>query len=235
MRKTSETDEMDTLLSSVLPHTGNRELEIYERAADIPAELSEKKKKQLLRRIINADTSEKRRMLYSIKENFGRAAVAAVAVISICFVGTIGIEAVRVTIFELIVKWYENSIFVAYESSDKVIVPNKMTEHREPVLGKEYTRYEIENNEHTYTIEYESEEFLIVYEQNLLDSYDTLISNNDTVMTDITVNGYSGIVTVSETHGITDIVVIWHDNEYVYTLSGNLSCDELISIAETVH
>lgn len=234
MKNTSGTDETDILLNSAVPYIENRELEIYEKAADIPAELSEKEKKRILSEILRGAEPSKRRMPYSIKENLGRVAVAAVSVISICFIGTIGIEAVRVTIFDAIVKWYENSIFVAYESSDEVTSPNKIIEHREPVLGEEYTRYEIENNEHTYIIEYESEEFLIVYGQNLLESYDTLISNNDTVITDITVNGYSGIVTVSETHGMTDTVVIWHDYEYVYTLSGNLSCDELISIAETV-
>lgn len=234
MKNTSETDEMDMLLNTAVPYMRNRELEIYEKAADVPVRLSENDKRRILSKIIREDEATKRRIPYSINENLGRVAVATVTVISICFFGTVGIEAVRVTIFESIVRWYENSIFVAYDNSDEATVPSRIIEYREPVLGEEYTRYEIENNEHTYIIEYESEEFLIVYAQNLLESYDTLISNNNTVITDITVNGYSGMATASETHGITDISVIWHDNEYVYTLSGNLSCDELIRIAETV-
>lgn len=234
MKKTSETDKMDLLLRSAVPHIENKEIETFEKAADIPEGLSEKDKKRILTQIKIANEPLKKRIRYSMKENFGRVAVAAVATISICFIGTIGIEAVRATIFEPIVKWYEKSIFVAYINSDEVTVPSKIIEYKEPVLGEEYTRYEIENNEHTYIIEYESEEFLIVYEQSLLENYDTLISNNNTVVTDITVNGYSGIMAVSETHGITDTFVIWHDNKYVYTLSGGLSCDELICIAETV-
>jgi len=153
---------------------------------------------------------------------------------SLCFTGVMSVEAVRVTLWETIIEWYENSIFFAYVNGDESVVPDRILEYREPVLENEYERYELVKNEFSYALEYESDQFLVSYSQSLLKDYCVLLSNHDTEMTDITVNGYSGTMTVFETEGITNTTIIWHDNEYTYRISSDLSYDELLKVAESV-
>ena len=92
----------------------------------------------------------------------------------------------------------------------------------------------VESFEFHYVVEYESDHSLVTYVQSLLEDFSIMLSNHDTEMTDITVNGYPGTMTVFTTEGVTQTTIIWHDNEYVYRMSSNLSYEELIRVAETV-
>ena len=234
MNRTSKIDEMDLLLYSAMPYVEHKEVAVYEKAANVPVTLSEKDKKRILKRIKRAGEYRERHEVYRPGlEMFKRVAVIALVVMSLCFTGVMSVEAVRVTLWETIVEWYENSIFFSYVNGDESVVPDKILEYREPVLGDEYERYEFKN-EFSYVIEYESDEFLVTYSQSLLGDFSVMLSNHDTEMMNITVNGYPGTMTVFVTEGITNTIIIWHDNEYAYRISGNLSYDELLKVAESV-
>ena len=235
MNRTSKTDEMDLLLYSAMPYVEHKEVGVYDKAADIPVTLSEKDKKRILKRIKRAGEYRERHEVYRPGlEMFKRVAVIALVVMSLCFTGVMSVEAVRVTLWETIVEWYENSIFFAYVNGDESVVPDRILEYREPVLAEEYERYEIGKNEFSYVIEYESDQFLVTYSQSLLKEYSVMLSNHDTEMMDIIVNGYPGTMTVFGTDGITSTTIMWHDNEYTYRISSNLSYDELLKVAESV-
>jgi len=235
MNRTSKIDEMDLLLYSAMPYVEHKEVAVYEKAADVPVTLSEKDKKRILKRIKRAGEYWERHEVYRPGlEMFKRVAVVVLVVMSLCFTGVMSVEAVRVTLWETIIEWYENSIFFAYVNGDESVVPDRILEYREPVLENEYERYELVKNEFSYALEYESDQFLVSYSQSLLKDYCVLLSNHDTEMTDITVNGYSGTMTVFETEGITNTTIIWHDNEYTYRISSDLSYDELLKVAESV-
>jgi len=235
MNRTSKIDEMDLLLYSAMPYVEHKEVAVYEKAADVPVTLSEKDKKRILKRIKRAGEYWERHEVYRPGlEMFKRVAVVVLVVMSLCFTGVMSVEAVRVTLWETIIEWYENSIFFAYVNGDESVVPDRILEYREPVLENEYERYELVKNEFSYALEYESDQFLVSYSQSLLKDYCVLLSNHDTEMTDITVNGYSGTMTVFETEGITNTTIIWHDNEYTYRISSDLSYDELLKESESV-
>ena len=235
MNRISKIDKMDLLLYSAMSYVENKELAVYDKASDVPVVLSEKDKKHILKRIKRARAYYEHHEVYRPGwETLKRVAVVVLVIMSLCFTGVMSVEAVRVTLWETIIEWYENSIFFAYVNGDESVVPDRLLEYREPVLGDEYERYEIGKNEFSYVIEYESDEFLVTYSQSLLENYSVMLSNHDTEMTDITVNGYSGTMTVFVTEGITDTTIIWHDNEYAYRISGDLSYDELLKVAESV-
>ena len=235
MNRTSKIDEMDLLLYSAMPYVEHKEVEVYDKAADVPVTLSEKDKKRILKRIKRAGEYRERHEVYRPGvEAFKRVAVIALVVMSLCFTGVMSVEAVRVTLWETIVEWYENSIFFAYVNGDESVVPDRILEYREPVLGNEYERYEGIKNEYSYVLEYESERYLITYSQGLLGDFSVMLSNHDTEMMDITVDGCPGTMTVFATEGITSTTIIWHDNEYTYRLSSDLSYDELLKVAESV-
>lgn len=235
MNRTSKIDEMDLLLYSATPYVEHKEVEVYNKAADIPVTLSAKDKKRILKRIKREGEYQEHHEVYHPRlEKVKRVAIIALVVMSICFTGVMSVEAVRVALWKTIVEWYENSIYFGYANGDDSDVPDKILEYREPVLGKEYERYEGIKNEYSYTLEYESDQFLISYSQSLLEDYSVMLSNHETKMIDITVNGYPGIMTVFETEGVTNTTIIWHDDEYVYRMSSNLSYGELLKVAESV-
>lgn len=236
MNRISKIDEMDLLLYSAMPYVENKEIEVYDKAADIPVTLSEKDKKHILKRIKRAGNYRERHEVYHpVRETLKRVAVVALVIMSLCFTGTMSIKAVRVAIWETIVEWYENSIFFTYVNGDESVVPDRILEYREPVLGEEYERYEGIRNDYSYVLEYESDEFLVTYSQGLLGDYSVMLSNHDTEMIDITVNGYPSTMTVFETEGITNTTIIWHDNEYAYVISSNLDYEILSGIAESIY
>lgn len=235
MNKTSKIDEMDLLLYSAMLYIEHKEVGVYDKAADVPVTLSEKDKKRILKRIIRAgEYWERHEVYHPWLETIKRVAVIALVVMSLCFTGVMSVEAVRVTLWETIIEWYEKSIFFAYVNGDESVAPDRILEYREPVLGDEYERYEGIKNEYNYVLEYESDQFLITYSQSLLENYSVMLSNHDTEMMNITVNGYLGTMTIFVTEGIPSTTIIWHDNEYTYMISSNLSYDELLKVAESV-
>lgn len=235
MNRTSKIDKMDLLLYSAMPYVEHKEIEVYNKAADVPVVLSEKDKKRILKRIKRAGEYWKHHEVYHPGlEMFKRVAIVALVVMSLCFTGAMSIKAVRVTLWETIVEWHENSIYFAYVNDDESVVPDRILEYREPVLGDEYERYEGLKTEYTYVLEYESDQFLVTYSQRLLRDYSVMLSNHDTVMRDITVSGYPGTMTAFVTEGVTSTTIIWHDNEYVYMVSSDLSYDELLKVAESI-
>lgn len=235
MNRTSKTDEMDLLLYSAMTYVEHKEIEEYDKAAEVPVTLSQKDRKRILKRIKRAGAYREKHEVYRpVHEILKRITVVVLVILSVGFMGTISIEAVRTAIWDTIVEWYENSIYFAYGNGDDSVVPDRILEYREPVLGDEYERYEFKN-EFNYVVEYESDQSLITYSQNLLEDFSIMLSNHDTEMTDITLNGYPGTMTVFTTEGVTQTTIIWHDNEYVYRMSSNLSYEELLKIAESIH
>ena len=83
-------------------------------------------------------------------------------------------------------------------------------------------------------MEYENEDTLVIYRQRLLQNYSSDRSNENTLIEEIQINGYNGVMEEYTAAEITTTSIIWHDNTYVYSLSSDLTYEELLKIAETV-
>lgn len=234
MNKSPRMDDMDILLYAAMPYVKKREVEIYN-SADLSEGLSQAATKKICRRL----KREKKYILHHevfnpVYDSFKRIAVIALIIMSVGFGCVISVEAVRETLWNTIVEWYENSIFFSYINNNTVTVPDEILEYKEPVLDNSFYRYEGRKSRYNYVVEYEKTDTLIVYEQSLLSDYEILLSNNDTVMNMIEINGYEGVVTSFETQGVHTTTIIWNDNVYTYKLVGNVPFDELFSIAKTI-
>lgn len=235
MSKNNRLDNLDILLYTAFESVGTRELEVYnsvDPAIDMSPRTTMRIKKRLEREVKYHD----RHKTYSPAiENMKRAAVVALIVIAFTFTCVISVEAVRVTLWETIVEWYENSIFFQYIYNENMYYPDEILEYKEPVLGDEFERYVIEKDRYGFSVEFESENILIVYDQDLIKNYNVKMSNNDSEMREITVNGYEGIMTTYiQKHGVRQSNIVWSDGEYVYRLSGNVTYDKLIEMAGTI-
>ena len=227
MDKTPQIDMFDAMLYAAAPHAGRRELEEYH-AADPAMQRSARAKRRIVKRAKRGPTPI---LLYA-----KRVAMIALIVMSIGFAAMLSIEAVREAIVNAIVEWYEESIAVSFMREEEVVAPTEILEYREPRgLGEEFVRYEVRKSQSSMSIDYESDTVLIIYRQGLLESFDAYISNEESVMKDIQVNGYPGLITLTATEVGQQRTIVWHDNEYSYVITGNMSADELLKLAESVN
>lgn len=69
----------------------------------------------------------------------------------------------------------------------------------------------------------------------MLKDHDVWLSNHDSEKSVVEINGNRGELTSYVINGIDYHTIVWTDDVYAYSLSGNIELDELIRIAETVH
>ncbi len=236
MNKKAEIDMIDILLYASAPYTGKNEIEAYN-AADPEIRLTEKAKKRIQKRLRREQEYKERHERYSpIWEISKRVAIVVLVVLSISFISVMSIEAVRVALWEAILEWSEEWIHVRFvNTAETPELLNEILIYREPRnIGEEFVRYDGLKDEYCYSIEYESDTHIIAYVQDLIKNNSIYTSNEDTVVENIMVHDSPGIMTEFESYGITMIRIIWNDGEYSYTLSSNLSYNELLEIAESV-
>lgn len=227
-------DLFDALLYASAPYAGKKELEEYESAAP-ELTMSPKAKQRMLKRLKREKNYIERHAAYHpVYESFKRVAVIVLIVMSLGFTCVVSVEAVRIKLSEVIVEWYEDSIFVKYEVEEAVTLPDVILEYKEPAMDGDFKRYEISKTEYRYSLEYESENTVISYNQNLLAHYAAKVSDNYTEIADISVNGHEGIMTTFTKNGAPQIMLMWDDGVYVYRISGNTSFEELLRLAESI-
>ncbi len=228
-------DSLDIMLYTSMPAMKSKDVEEYNMAdAD---SLPLKRKKKIFRRLHKRIKYSERHAEYRPEiEILKRVATIVLIIISVTFASLLSVKAIRAAIFEVIITWYEESISVKYEEgmSETTTAPSKIFEYREPQVGDEFERYESIKNEYRMTIEYESESTLLVYTQSLLKDYEVMVSNHDTVMQTITINGIDYVITSYNTNGVDYNTVIYNDGEYAYKLNGNISVDVLIRYTNTI-
>lgn len=226
-------DNMDLLLYAGASYAGEKEAAWFN-DVDPNITLSEKADKRIYRKLKRRIAYDEKRENYSpILENLKRVAVVVLAILSMSFAGALSIEAVRVDIYNAIIEWFDKSYRISFEEKPEVGTDRILT-YKEPQLPKEYSRYEIKKDDVQYCVEYENEDTLVIYRQRLLQNYSSDRSNENTLIEEIQINGYNGVMEEYTAAEITTTSIIWHDNTYVYSLSSDLTYEELLKIAETV-
>ena len=236
MNKSIKTDKMDLLLYAAMASAAPNDFEQEHSTSDAALmHLSSKASRRIWKRLKWAiKHSETKTHYHPIKENLKRAALIFLVITSIGFTCMMSVEAIRNAVWEFFVQWYEKSIHVQLAVDDNVEAPTTILDYKEPVVGDEYERYEIQRNENNYIVEFESTERLIIYHQDLLHNYNTALSNKDTKLYEIEINGYEAVYSEFETHGVHMVTILWHDGEYAYSLSANMDFETLYAIAQTV-
>ncbi len=226
-------DNMDLLLYAGASYAGEKEAAWFN-DVDPNITLSEKADKRIYRKLKRRIAYDEKRENYSpILENLKRVAVVVMAILSISFAGALSIEAVRVDIYNAIIEWFDKSYRISFAEKPEVAT-ERILEYKEPQLPKEYSRYEIKKDDVQYCVEYENEDTLVIYRQRLLQNYSSDRSNENTLIEDIQINGNDGVKEEYTVAEITTTSIIWHDNTYVYSLSSDLTYEELLQIAETI-
>ena len=163
-----------------------------------------------------------------------KALVASLAAVLLAVSLCLSVGAIRGTVLNATVGWYENCIEFIFHSDRERIQP---LTRKEPsylpdiVDGKKDA--EIGNTFHVTYLH--DDKILINYEQCSKSSWMMIRINNDGVKkTDVKINRCDGEMYKYEDGGL---FLIWEDGEYLYNLGsydGRITSDEMIKIAESV-
>lgn len=266
MTNRTTTDMLDTILYAAAVYAGQKEIDEYNAIDISDTLSEETEKRMLKRLKQNRKRIERTERIKKYSPRFRglkNVAVIALVIMSLGFTFILSIKAVRQALWDTFIEWRENSIFVKYERNDPgedtdfyiseetgedskteennqttaPLPPNEILEYKEPSnIGNDFMRYETHKGRNNYNIEYESVDSLITYTQCLLDQYEVHLSNYDTTLKEITLNGYKGVFTYFVTNGIQYQEVLWTDGYYAYKLSGvgNITEEILLGIAKNV-
>ena len=88
-------------------------------------------------------------------------------------------------------------------------------------------------------VDYEKEDSLITYKQQCLTDSAWQISNEDTILSQVTINGYEGLAAEWTVNHTQCIYLAWNDGAYAYVLAadyigGGGTVEQLIDIAESI-
>lgn len=234
MNKAQNLDELDIQLYAIMPLTKSKDVDAYN-SAD-PNQISERNSKKVLRRIKREikyiESHEKYRPAI---ETWKRVALFVLVMMSLAFASIITVEATRNAIWKVITVWYEERIHLQYVGEENAYAPETLLEYKEPTVGDDYERYVGMENEYKFLVEYENSTSLITYQQSVLKDHDVWLSNHDSESSAVEINGYRGELASYVINGIDYHTIVWTDDVYAYSLSGNIELNELIRIAETVH
>lgn len=237
MNKAVPIDHMDLLLYAAMDMADSDDLisEPWE-ASDESVCLSRKADRRIWKTLCRIQQNrEKQQSFHPVRETLKRVAMVVLITATVGFTCLMSIDAIREAVWKFFTQWNEKSITVEIKPEKDVPMLTEIQEYKEPTVPSDYKRTVISKDEIDYIIEYIKEPEQIIYHQCLLEDFKTMLSNNDTKMYEIEINGHSGIYTVYETHGVTVIKFLWHDGQYVYTVSGNnMSLESLLSIAQSI-
>lgn len=229
-----EIDLLDTLLYTSASQAGTNERKEYD-DADESLTLSPAAKKKLMKRLEREKNYiERSENYHPVREVLKRVAVAALVVFSVGFAGVVSVEAVRTTLWDTVVEWYEDNIRILYVKNEALEAMDGIRDYREPAPGGEYVRYDVSKSMYRYCLEYERGDTVITYQQYLLENHASKLADNYTDIRKISINGYDGILTVYTSDDEDNTMITWNDGTYLYSLSGNTTVEELLRIAETV-
>ena len=225
-------DALLLLASGVLTEEKSNEfLEYTGKIVKIPSSLR--------RKIIALNNNESRKRELSQTEKIFRRVVAAILVFcTISFIALMSVEAVRETVWETIVTWYEDYIaihFLQSKDAEKSVAETILTKKEPRLVLSEYTREVMLDSTTMFVVLYSNDDTEIEYTQCIIDQNELWFDERDTQIENI----YDGeleatIIRLNEKQAT---YLLWSDGEYFYMLFCPIinECDELlIQMAKSV-
>ena len=114
-----------------------------------------------------------------------------------------------------------------------VVAPTEILEYRKPVVPDTYTEMEWTKDLTYYMLEYyEGETSKFLYWQNVYAGDEQFVDSEGAEVKDVLVGLYRGVFILGA--GEDPNTLMWTDGEYLYTITGSLTENEIIEIAKTV-
>lgn len=168
---------------------------------------------------------------YQYINTVGKRVASIVVVFILClFITVFSVKALREPFINFVVETYEKftSIFVEKDTPDENIEFKVMTPQYIP---EGYVAEELINDKTMYIRRYShSDDIYFIYTQNFYDELQAIIDTENIAYEKVQINSLEGIC--YENKGMNCLV--FNDGIYTFNLSGYVSKDEIIKIAESI-
>jgi hypothetical protein len=181
---------------------------------------------------------QKKKQAYNYnKIIMNRMIIAALIAVSIILGSVMSISAVRESLWETILNWYEKYIDVRFENDiEGAIPPATIEEVRKPTdIPDDFEEVILINDFNGVYIEYyKDNEFMFSFQQGLMQDGALWINSENVTVSDIMINGYEAKLSQNNDNP-DDCQIIWNDGAYYYMICGfTLPASQLIDIAISV-
>lgn len=190
-------------------------------------ELSPKTERKLRKLVKRRDKS-----YYPLIATAGRRVACVFAVIAVLALSALSIKPVRAAVFDFLFEEHKGYTHIA--TTDKILsVSDKKVVAVEVPIPEGFRLAQDNSLDfHVYKL-YKNGDKYILFRQYLADYFSGNFDNEHTTFEECTEeNGWSYILA---SHNDTGCHIIWKDEEYVFTLAGNISKEELLDIGRKIY
>lgn len=187
-----------------------------------------------------------RQNLAAARKVASKVAIVVLCLLSAAFITVMSVSALRNALWNTIIEWYDEYLVVRFEPNDKNDgptqsdnsdnnrVPTKIEKFKKPQYIPEGVEEEIVAQSVVMNVidYYKGDELQYTFKQQLLKARDEIINNENSTVTEIMINGRSGMS--FESSESEELIIVWDDGEYMYLLSSYLDIEESLKIAESV-
>ncbi len=166
-----------------------------------------------------------------------RIIIAALIAISVILGSIMSISAVRESLWKTILEWYEKYIVVHFESEvSEATPPTTIEEVRKPTSIPDGCEEVILYSDLSgvYIEYYKDNEFILSFQQGLMQNGELLINSENVTVSDIKINGFDAKLS-KKNDNPDDCQIVWNDGEYYFKIKGDtLTSEQMIKIAESI-
>ncbi len=234
MIKDLKTEALITLNGSVL---AEKNIELYKSISTKDT----KRPKSLDRKVQRNINKEKRRREFGTFYKYGQCiAVMFLAVCTVCFGAVMSVKAVREVLWELVVEANDDYLEVNYVPKadvQEIMPPTRIEEYKDiDLVGFDLEKKIIMKAPVAYIVEYyEDERRVLLYNQFLIKDDSRQVNNENTIVEEFIINGYSGLLVYSVSQQY--YCLTWTDGMYAYGLEGSsndFTKEEMMTILKTL-
>jgi hypothetical protein len=177
---------------------------------------------------------------------FKRILIAVMIILSLCMVACMFNKDIRNEVVRVVVTYYDKYFSVTYEKENSVTTSEESTSETEAEstasFRNMYPEYipegyslinDLSGENYTNCIYIDINNNSLLYLQTIIDESSNFEYDNENVeMKKCDINGYDGILIINQKEN--SIAVTWNDEFYAYSITGVLSEEEVIKMAESV-
>ena len=235
-----KTDKLDILLSLQPEVLSSKTHALWDSLDDSNVELSAsfyKRQKKIIHYYKRLPRIEKTRKILS------RCAIFLLCLFSAVFLMIISVSALRNTVWETVVEWYDTYIAVHFESTEPIdpsdqsqtynTAPTYIETVRCPTWFPGETEQEIvlQNMGAVLIDYYQGDEWVCSFSQWVLDASHELDAEGE-VRTVYLKNGHEAVIAIDS--NAEQLSILWNDGEYTYLLNTVYDPEEAVKMAESV-
>ena len=226
-RKQLYDEAFDALLRCAAPQAERKLMEQAREDEDITYSPSHQKAMEGILRKLRRERRRKKLLSYT-----RRAAVFLLAAAVVSGIGIASVEAWRNKVFNMVLQFQSDHAQVSFEEKQEIVEAAGIQFGYIPegYSVQENNSKELGNDRRYISLHFaDGQGGSFSFSQNKIGGTMKIDTENAEVKP-VEINGCQGVLSIKDTIRI----LVWHDNEYIYAMDGNITAEELLKIARNI-